>query len=123
MMNKVHVRHAVQPDTPLDREARRAVTECPPPWESLDRGRDAQYRRLVEAHGPELLEEALARPHARSWLLVRYLPEVPQDLVDWSLESHRRECAEFGDLVGARPDLSAANAWAKERRAHRKGKQ
>lgn len=121
-MNPLHVRHNGHPETPLDRDARRAIAECPPPWEPLDRDRDAQYRRLVEAHGAELLEEALARPQSRSWLLVRYLPDVPQELVDWSLAAHRRECVEFGELVGARPDLATADAWAKEQRAHRKSK-
>jgi hypothetical protein len=113
------VRKPRRANTPSDVEAQHALTECPAPWEPIDPETDASYRQLVEHHGPALLERALERPDSRSWLLVRYLPDVPDVLVEWSLLSFRRESAEFCELVGTVPDLSAAASWEKQLRAAR----
>ena len=103
-------------DVPLDRLALQAIVECPPPWAPVDAERDDYYRLLVERHGPALLEQARQRSASPAWLLVRYLADVPADLVEWSLVAYRRECAEFAELVGTRPELSAADAWEAQRK-------
>jgi hypothetical protein len=113
------VRKPRRANTPSDVEALHALTECPAPWEPIDPETDASYRQLVEHHGPALLEQALERPDSRSWLLVRYLPDVPDVLVEWSLVSFRRESAEFCELVGGVPDLSEAASWEAQWRAAR----
>ncbi|MFO7591277.1 MAG: hypothetical protein R6X23_10330 [Acidimicrobiia bacterium] len=94
-----------------------ALIECPAPWQPIPRDRDELNRRVVRAHGDELLEFAQARPAVPVWLLVRYLPSVPVELVERSLEAFRREIAEFCDLVGDTPDLAAAEAWEDRWRA------
>jgi hypothetical protein len=113
------VRKPRRANTPSDAEALHALTECPAPWEPIDPETDAAYRQLVEHHGPLLLEQALARPNSRSWLLVRYMPDMPDVLVEWSLVSSRRESADFCELVGGVPDLSAAASWEEQWRAAR----
>jgi hypothetical protein len=116
------MRHeAAHDDAPLDRAAIGAIGQCPPPWVDIDRATDHRYRALVEAHGPELLEEAQARGDGRSWLLVRYLKDVPTEIVEASLESYQRERALFAELIGSPPDLSAAETWAREWRAASNG--
>jgi hypothetical protein len=107
-------------ELPTLERASHALCECPPPWEPIDPAQEAFYRRLVAAQGPALLEVALARPETRAWLLVRYLPDVPDELVRWSLDSFARETAGFSDLVGAHPDFSAANDWANSWYAERR---
>jgi hypothetical protein len=108
-------------ELPFDRRAQVALVACPPPWEPVDPADHAFYRKLVARHGEELLEQALAQPESRSWLLVRYLPDVPAVLVEWSLESFRRESMRFCELVGGEPDVSAADAWEADwRRTHGK---
>jgi len=99
-----------------------ALTSCPAPWEPIDPELDASYRELVEHQGPALVDEALQRPDARSWLLVRYLSEVPDVLVEWSLSAFRREAAGFCELAGGAPDFAAADAWEAEWRAGRSRK-
>ena len=118
-MSPRHLKKPRRADPTSDIAAQHALTECPAPWEPIDPETDASYRQLVEHHGPALLEQALERPHSRSWLLVRYVPDVPDVLVEWSLSSFRRESSEFCELVGGVPDLSAAAAWETKWRAAR----
>ena len=111
-----------RPEPPSQQDVQHALTECPPPWEPIDLNEDARYRRVVEAYGPALVNQALARHDIRAWLLVRYLPDVPPALVDRELASLKRELAEFCELAGGTPDFRAAETWeARWRAAHSNG--
>ena len=98
-------------------EAVAALAACPPPWEPIDRDDDERYRRIVADYGPSLLRRALARPEGRAWLLVRYLPDVPPELVERCLAAFKQESAEFCELAGGTPDVAAAETWKKRWRA------
>jgi hypothetical protein len=92
-------------------EAVAALAACPPPWEPIDRGDDERYRQIVAEYGPSLLQRALARPEGRAWLLVRYLPDVPPELVERCLAAFKQESAEFCELAGGTPDVAVAETW------------
>ena len=100
-----------------EQAVQRALTECPPPWVPIEASQDASYRRVVEAYGSTLREQAETRAGIRTWLLIRYLPDVPSAMVDRALASLRRELVEFCELAGGTPDFVAAEAWAARWRA------
>lgn len=114
---KVRRRHRRSPVVPSVHEAVAALTECPPPWQPIDRALDDRYRLIVSEYGPALLRKTLARPEARAWLLVRYLPNVPTELVERALASLKREAAAFCELAGGTPDVAAAETWEAQWRA------
>lgn len=104
-------RHRRRADAPTAHEAVASLTECPPPWEAVAPARDARYREIVAEHGPELVRRVQARPEARTWLLVRYLPDVPTELVERALATFKREAIDFCELAGGTPDMAAAETW------------